>query len=230
MLGCCGRRGLLVLIVWAWLFAGLLATTVLIACVRGVPLVIEHLIDMLGREPYLASYAEVVAVGGLPLAISLVCRDDFRVYGLARKGLERSLAVSVPPALAVLVVRTMLEGVSPRSFNLQFPYNAWYATLGVLAYGPLEVFFVVWLTVNTDYALNSLKRTLSPGLLITALAFGLSHIAISPQGGLVNAVKVTVIFFILGLIFKYTKNSVGPMVAWTLINGQVQHLLLGCLT
>jgi len=29
----------------------------------------------------------------------------------------------------------------------------------------------------------------------------------------------------LGLIYKYTKNSIGPMIAWTLINGQIWFIV-----
>jgi len=30
-----------------------------------------------------------------------------------------------------------------------------------------------------------------------------------------------VIFSLLGLIYKFTRNSIGPMIGWTLINGMV---------
>ncbi|RLE50195.1 MAG: hypothetical protein DRJ31_02270 [Candidatus Methanomethylicota archaeon] len=218
----------MVFVTWIWMFAGLLATILLIACVKGVSLAVEQLIDMLGREPYLASYAEVIGVGALPLIISLACKDDFRIYGLTREGLTKSLAASTLMASAILLMRALHENSVFHSFNLRFPYNIWYAFLGVFAYGPLEVFFVVWLIVNTDRALNCLKSVFSPGLIITVLAFGLSHVVFS-QGGVVNAIKVTTIFFILSLIFKRTGNSIGPMIAWTLINRQVSYLLMGCL-
>ena len=224
------KHVLLVLTVWLWLFIGLIFTVLLIAYVKGVLLNLEQLISMLNREPYLASYGEVVGVGGLPLLISLIRRDSPEMYGLRRQGLLKSLALSILPAIAILVARIAYNDLSFEGFGLSFPYNVWYAVLGVLAYGPLEVFFVVWLIVNTDNILNTLEKTVSPGLLITVLIFGLSHIFLSPQGGLLNAIKVTIIFMALGLIFKYTKNSIGPMIAWTLINGQVSHLLIGCLT
>ncbi len=115
-------------------------------------------------------------------------------------------------------------------FSLRFPYNIWYAILSALAYGPLEAFFITWLIVNTDYRFNGLSKTISPGLLVTVLVFGLSHIVLSPQGGIMNAIRVSIYFLILSSIFKYTKNSVGPMIAWTLINGQVLYLTIGCLT
>ena len=47
---------------------------------------------------------------------------------------------------------------------------------------------------------------------------------------MVNAIHVAAEWLILGLIFKYTENSIGLMIAWTLINGQVAYLVAGCLT
>ena len=114
-----------------------------------------------------------------------------------------------------LIPRILESSLKFISFNLPFPLNLWYASLGVVAYGPLEVFFVVWLIVNIDIIFKKLEKMFSPGLIITVLVFGLSHL-IFARGGIVNAISVTVIFFILGLIFKYTGNSIGPMIAWTL--------------
>ena len=224
------KYALLILIVWVWVFLGIVATITLIAYVKGVSLDFKELINMLSKEPYLASYGEVVGIGALPLLISLIRKDNPEMYGLGRKGLLKSLALSLPPAVAISIARIMHGDLSIEGFSLRFPLNIWYAVLGVLAYGPLEVFFVVWLIVNTDIVLNSTKKVISPGLLITVLVFGLSHVLLSPQGGLLNAIKVTAIFMGLGLIFKYTRNSIGPMIAWTLINGQVSYLLVGCLT
>jgi len=92
------------------------------------------------------------------------------------------------------------------------------------------VFFVMWLIVNTDIIFHSLGRTLSPGLLATVLVFGLSHIFLSPQTGIVKAIRVIAKWMILGLIFRYTRNLIGPMIMSTLINGQVIFLVVGCLT
>jgi len=211
------------------MFIGSLIVIVLIAYVKGAPLVPERIIDMFNREPYLASYAEVVGTGGLPLLISIIRRDDPRIYGPRKQGLFKSLVLSLSFAIVMLVI-TIHDKLYFENFNLEFPYNIWYAVLGVLAYGPLEVFFVIWLIVNTDAIFSTLEKIFSPGLLITVLVFGLSHIFLSPMGGLLNAVKVTGVFMVLGFIFKYTRNSIGPMIARTLVNGQVLRLLIGCLT
>ncbi|MCD6428440.1 MAG: hypothetical protein J7L12_02345, partial [Desulfurococcales archaeon] len=102
-----------------------MATTILMAYIKGIPLIIEQLIDMLNKEPYLASYAEVVGIGGLPLIISLICRDDFRMYGITRENLGRSPALSIPLVLTLLVLRILHGVINFKSFNLQFLYNIW---------------------------------------------------------------------------------------------------------
>jgi membrane protease YdiL (CAAX protease family) len=59
------------------------------------------------------------------------------------------------------------------------------------------------------------------GLVITVFSFGLIHILTTD---LRNAVYTSAIFLVLGLIYRFTRNSVGPMIAWTLINGQVWYI------
>ena len=92
----------------------------------------------------------------------------------------------------------------------------------------MEVFFVIWLIINTDFTLKS-ERHLSPGLVVTIVIFDLSHLLSAPKAGYTNAISVKVTFLILGLVFKYTKNSIGPMIAWTILNGQVRYLIAGYL-
>ncbi len=229
----CRRRGLLVLVSWAWMYIGMFATSVIISyIVEGVWTTnIESLFNFLYEKPYLASYIELVAIGGLQLAISLICKDNFSTYGLRKDNALLSLILAVTPAAALLSLRIVQGGgIKYVHFGLTFPLNLFYALLALLAYGPLEVFFVIWLIVNTDEALKwGGKRVLSPGLLITVAIFGLSHLILSPRGGLLNAVKVAVEFLILGLVYKYTRNSIGPMIAWTLINHQVLYQVAGCL-
>ncbi len=226
----CRKRFILVSIVWIWLFVGALVTVLLMAFIKGVSLDMEHVISMLNKEPYLASYVEVIAAGALPLFFTLYCRDNIQIYGVKREGVVRSLVLSILMVTPFIFSWVLYGGMGFYSFNLRFPYNIWYAFLGVIAYGPLEVFFVVWLIVNTDLVFKKGDNILSPGLLITVIVFSLSHIILSPQAGLSNAISVLMIWMLLGLVFKYTGNSVGPMVAWTLINGQVTRLVIGCLT
>lgn len=79
--------------------------------------------------------------------------------------------------------------------------------------------FPLWLVTKTDLVLGSERAILSKGFLLTVLLFSLVHI-ISTQD-IINAAHVLVIFFVLGLIYKRTRNSIGPMIGWTLINGMV---------
>ena len=111
------------------------------------------------------------------------------------------------------------------TFHLDFPWNLWHVALGIFAYGPLEVFFVMWLITNTDRIFKSESRILSWGLVLTVTIFAASHIFTSPSAGARNALYVGLIFLVLGLVYKYTKNSIGPMIAWTLINGQIWYIV-----
>ncbi len=71
----------------------------------------------------MATYAEIVGVGGLPLLISLLCRDRSDLYGVSTYGLDKSLGLSIPLALALKIV--LYNGMNVESFGLQFPYNVY---------------------------------------------------------------------------------------------------------
>ncbi len=51
--------------------------------------------------------------------------------------------------------------------------------------------------------------------------FALAHVVTT---NLSNALYTGAIFLTLGFIYKYTRNSIGPMLAWTLVNGQVWYV------
>ena len=229
----CEKRALLVIFSWIWLFIGAFISSVIIYyIVNGmIPRNSESLFDLFYKRPFLASYVEVTAVGGLQLIISLACRDDRRIYGVTGYHISRSILFSIIVAVLLLLPRMILDnGIVCEDFGLDFPLNIFYATLALLAYGPLEVFFVIWLSVNTNRMFKFQKRVLpSLGLLITVVAYGLAHLVLAPRGGFVNAIMVTVEFLVLGVIYEYTRNSIGPMIAWTLINSQVSYLVTGCL-
>ncbi len=109
------------------------------------------------------------------------------------------------------------------NFELNFPWNVFYFLLGVFAWGPLEVFFFVYLIINTDNIFQRENKIVSYGLIITTIIFASYHILTTQS--LYNAFYTGSIFFVLGLIFQYSKNSIGPMLAWTLINGQIWFIL-----
>lgn len=213
-----------VITTWVWWFVGAALTVLIILVFQGVQLASASEV-LAGERVYLAVYIEIVSVGLLPLLLTLICRDKWAQYGLTRQGLTKSLLLS---ALFVIVMfgfgylmtgRWMTD--SRPTLDLDFPWNLWYALLGIVAWGPLEVFFFVWLVVNTDNIFKGRMRAYSWGLIITILLFALIHVLTTDAR---NAIYTSAIFFILGLIYKHTQNVVGPMIAWTLINGQVWYI------
>jgi len=223
-----------VAITWFWDIPGAALTALLIVLLL---MTIYHVgfsegLTSLQESPYLLSYAEIVSTGLLPLILTVYCKEKFSYYGIKTKGLLRAVAYSLPLVVVILLLNYFTPGQKMwevESFHLTFPWNIWYAAIGVFAYGPLEVFFVTWLIRNTDNLLHSSSRVLSKGLVITVILFGLLHVITSPTAGLANALRVMAEFFILGLIFKATGNVIGPMIAWSLINGQVYAVGLGSL-
>lgn len=209
---------------WLWFIVGTLLVILIILAVYGINF--AKAMEILGERRYLAVYVEIVSVGLLPVVFTLVCRDYLVLYGLGRNGLAKSLLLSglfvlVLFSVAFLIRGQLMTGLSP-SPHLDFPWNIWYVVLGVFAYGPLEVFFFMWLITNTDHIFKSEKRILSWGFIITVVIFGLAHILTT---NIYNALYTSALFFTMGLIYKYTKNSIGPMIAWALINGQVWYIV-----
>lgn len=210
---------------WLWCIVGAILVILIILTVYGINF--AKAMEILGERRYLAVYVEIVSVGLLPVVFTLICRDDLMLYGLGRKGLAKSLLLSglfavVLFGIGFLTRGQLMTGLSP-SPHLDFPWNIWYVTLGVFAWGPLEVFFFIWLVANTDRIFKSVNRIVSWGLIVTVVIFGLSHILSTRS--IYNAFYTGGIFLVLGLIYKYTKNSIGPMIAWTLINGQIWYIV-----
>jgi hypothetical protein len=210
-----------VIITWVWFLVGAALIVLIILAVYGFNLATA--LEVLGEKRYLAVYIEIVSVGLLPVVFTLICKDDPILYGLGRKGLAKSLLLSglfvtVLFSFALLGKGQLMSGVETPKFHLGLPWNIWYVILGVFAYGPLEVFFVIWLVANTDRSLKSENKTISLGLIVTVAIFAMAHILTT---SIYNAFYTGSIFFILGLTYKHTKNSIGPMVAWSLINGTI---------
>jgi len=213
-----------VIATWMWWFVGAALTVLIILAIQGVQLASASKV-LAGERAYLAVYIEIVSVGLLPLLFTLICRDELAQYGLARQGLAKSLLLSslfvvVMFGFGYLMTGRLITDSRP-TLHLGFPWNLWYALLGIIAWGPLEVFFFVWLVVNTDNIFKSRMRANPWGLIITVLLFALIHILTT---NISNAIYTSAIFLVLGLIYKYTRNVVGPMIAWALINGQVWYI------
>jgi hypothetical protein len=192
----------------------------------GNPGVSWHRLEVLaGKRVYLAVYIEIVSVGLLPVLFAWICKDDLVRYGFARHGLAKSLLLSalfvgVMFGIGYLTTGRLMTDDRP-ALQLDFPWNAWYGLSGIFAWGPLEVFFFIWLVDNTE---DIFKRRMGAnpwGLILTVLSFALIHVLTTDVR---NALYTGAIFLILGLIYKYAKNIAGPMLAWTLVNGQVWYM------
>ncbi len=210
---------------WVWWAVGAGITLWMIATASGIPF--NEFRTIYRQSPHLLIYVELVGVGLFPLVLALICRDDFAMYGIRHDGLFPSLFESALVVVANAIYLFLATGswLSWRTLtvHLDFPLNLWYAALGVFAYGPLEVFFVIWLIVNAEKAIRGQLWIISWGLIVTVALVGLAHIATASS--MLSAIYVTVILFLLGLVFSRTRNSLGPMIAWTLINGQVWFLV-----
>lgn len=208
---------------WVWWFAGAALTILIILAIQGASF--SSATQVLNEKRYLAVYIEIVSVGLLPVIFTLICKDDPAQYGLTSKGLARSLMFSVLFVIAVFGWAYLTQGAimsdDRPALHLDFPWDLWYAALGIWAWGPLEVFFVIWLIVNTDQAFKDGNRPVSWGLVITVIGFGVLHVLTT---SVFNAFYTGTIFLVLALIFKRTQNAWGPMLAWTLINGQVWYI------
>jgi membrane protease YdiL (CAAX protease family) len=161
-------------------------------------------------------------VGLVPVLFTVLSKEDVSKYGVKREGFMLS---TVPSVLFVFVVYGLsyflggqLISFEFPQFQLSFPWNLWYVFMGLLAYGPLEVYFIIWLIENTDRVWGWDGRPFSTGVGVTVAAFALMHILSTRS--LINSVNVSIIFLFFGLVYKYTGNSVGPMIAWTLVNRQ----------
>ncbi len=215
---------------WVWLIfgPGLMILILSKMWSVGVSEAIIRLYRILSEKPYLASYVEIVYAGLLPLLFTLADREDPRKYGFHREGALRSVALSTP--LAVLIA--LLRGPPPFSYGLNFPWNVYYAVLTLTAYGPLEVFFVIWLVENMDSLLDG-EGLISDGLLITVSVYGLLHAfcitCLNISAATLNALMVTVVLFVLTVIYKYTGNALGFVISWTIINRQSLLAAIECL-
>ncbi len=212
-----------VIATWLWWFVGAALTVLIILAVEGVSL--SSATRALQEKQYLAVYIEIVSVGLLPVVFTFVCRDDSTQYGLTHNKLANSVFFSLLFVIMMFgwayFTRGQVMTDDRASLHLEFPSSIWYAILGIFAWGPLEVFFVTWLITNTDQVFRNGNQLISWGLIITLIGFGGLHILTT---NVYNAFYTGGIFLVLMLIYKRTQNAWGPMLAWTLINGQVWYM------
>jgi hypothetical protein len=209
-----------------WSAIGVLVITAIVSSFLSTNIVANP--NVLREHPDLVIIpilGEIVAVGLLPVLFTILNRDDIALYGLGARRLGKSLLLSLLVA-AVYYVALFGTEMSHISFGglpglSLSPLNLLYSILAVFAYGPLEVFFVVWLIYNTDRIFKTEAQIVSRGLIITVVVYGILHTFSAGIASLTIALR----FLAFGLIYKYTKNSIGPMAGWTITNDFVWFLL-----
>jgi hypothetical protein len=205
---------------WIWNAVGtfVLAAILSVALPRNIALDRSALI----QRPSLALIpilSEIVLTGLLPIVFSIFRKDKASEYGITGKHLLMSLILSIGVVVVYFAYLSIRSGHLTTSFQLPGMLhltigNAICACLGLMAYGPLEVFFVVWLIHNTDRIFKTEAKTWSWGLVITIVIYGLLHSFSQGTNSLVIAAEMLT----LGLVYKNTRNSIGPMLAFMFMN------------
>ena len=119
---------------------------------------------------------------------------------------------------------TFMGGVPAftQSLGLAGPWNMIAAVSALLAYGPGEAVFVVYLILAFDKAVGNPRRLVSWGVIITAVLWALPHIynvIFFGPGALSNVLTMIFIGIVMGILLKKTRSSIGPMIFWLLVNG-----------
>ena len=205
---------------WAWNIIGTFVIAAIVTFALPQNIALDR--SALTQQPSLALipiFSEVILVGLLPIVFSILRRDKAAEYGITGKRLLVSLVLSVVTVLVYFAYLSIQAGHFTTSVQLPGLHqptigNALFALLGLAAYGPLEVFFVVWLIHNTDRIFKTEAKIWSWGLLLTIAIYGLLHSFSQGAHSLVIAAEMLV----LGLIFKSTHNSIGPMLAFMFMN------------
>jgi membrane protease YdiL (CAAX protease family) len=169
--------------------------------------------------------SEILLVGLLPIIFSILMKEKPSEYGVTTKHLILGLGLAAGIVLVYFAYLSLLAGhittsvILPTLYSVTFG-NVLLVVLGFLAYGPLEVFFVIWLIHNTDRIFKSESRTWSWGLIITVCIYALLH-AFS-QGA--NSIVIALEMLAFGLVYKRTGNSIGSMIAFMFMNGYAWFL------
>ena len=165
---------------------------------------------------------EFVFIGMLPLIIVLIRKENWGEYGFTLTNWEKSIAYGLILAVPFVMIKgyayLFLDYVG-WSWNLSPPMFVAY----LLVYGTLEAFFIVFSVYKIDRGL-SCRRTISKGLIISSILFGLMH-AINyiwyPNVTLIatNYVLGNIIpALFAGLVFKKSNSILGSSLLWTLLN------------
>ncbi len=139
------------------------------------------------------------------------------------------ICASLLAAIRILAVGHLMGGrfmgevpAFTQSLDLNNPWNVISAIMALLAYGPGEALFVVYLILAFDKVVGDPQKIFSRGVIITAILWALPHFFNVIFYGLNAVPNVLVMFFIgliMGVLLKKTNSSWGPIVFWTLVNG-----------
>lgn len=205
---------------WLWNLLGTFVISAFVAVALPRNIALDR--SALTQRPSLALipiFSEIILVGLLPVIFSILRKDKAIEYGITDKDLFMSLVLSAGVVLVYFAYLSLRAGHLMTSVQLpgiRQPaiVNIFFAFLAFVAYGPLEIFFVVWLIHNTDRIFKTEAKTWSLGLLLTIVIYGLLHSF--SQGA--NTLVLSAEMLAFGLIFKRTGNAIGPMLAFTFMN------------
>ncbi len=164
-----------------WFFLGAIITIFVITFVF-----LGGNIDAFRQQENLTIFIEIVSVGLLQIIFVIVGKDDLKIYGFTTKRIGISLLMSSILLVLDLFYNYILSKLERQggllSYGtpnnpLSYPAKYFYPILGLLAYGPLEVFFVIFLLRNMEKMLKEdSDKIVTKSVIVTPIIFGLLHI------------------------------------------------------
>jgi membrane protease YdiL (CAAX protease family) len=207
--------------IYIWFFLGAIIVIFIFIIISGFNISIA--MSTIQNNPQLYIFIEFSSVGLLPIIYVLVSKEKISKYGVNAENLVKSISISFLMILIYFLLGYLINGkimtYEEYDFNLKLPWNLFFGIGGIFVWGPLEAYFFIWLIEKTNDAFFSDEKKIIVSALFTSLMFGVVLHLITTS--LYNAIYTGIIFLILSLIYVYTKNSIGPILAWTLLNGQV---------
>jgi len=170
------------------------------------------------------------------ILINRLCNKLGDETGVKNKTRDRvfSTVVGIVCAILLAAIRILATGklmggrfmggvpAFTQSLGLESPWNIIAAVMALLAYGPGEALFVVYLILAFDKAVGNPRSFFSRGVIITSILWALPHVFNVIYFGVSAIPNVVIMFFIgivMGILLKKTRSSLGPMIFWTLVNG-----------
>jgi|WetSurMetagenome_2_1015567.scaffolds.fasta_scaffold390588_2 hypothetical protein len=187
--------------------------------------------EYLRTHAYLfGTVSEFFFVGFLGIVFSFISKDKPASFGLTKKRVFASIGLGIAFIglqsliywlLGIAVIDYKLDAFSG-SLAQPFPLNVFYSAFTAFSYGPLQVFFLIFIADRLNKGLSNSGFGLSyKAIAITIIIWVLPHALNIPILGIVAAsvqlVKMCIQGLVIFLAFKYTGNSVGSMIYWTFI-------------